>query len=99
MTPQQMDFTDICENRHGGNENSATANPKVCKAQDREAVFALVERYHNGSGITLKEACTIMQRLPNQISGRFSELRAAGRIRVSGRRKGCGVYFVKEDSA
>ena len=65
----QLTFEDVCQNRHGGNENSAAANRTVCKKQDLETVFGLVELAPNG--LTLKEACTWMRRSPNQISGRF----------------------------
>jgi hypothetical protein len=94
---KQLTFGDVCARRHGGNANSSAANRMVCKKQDRETVFGLVELAQNG--LTLKEACLFLRRSPNQISGRFTELKEAGRIVVRGRRDGCGVYFVEKESA
>lgn len=92
----QMTFADITYNRHGGNVNSTIANAKVSKEKDREAVLDFVKLYSDRNGVTLKEVCSMWGRSPNQISGRFTELKADGLIRVSGRRDGCGIYFISQ---
>jgi len=91
LTDQLND--DACRNRHRGNENSELANAKVQKCLDRESIFALIQ-VSRLNGITVKDACVSMGRTPNQISGRFTELKRAGCIKVDGRRDGCGVHFV-----
>ena len=90
----QTTFDDICANRHGGNTCSVDANKRVNKAADREAILRLISAEKNG--LTLKEACLVMMKTPNQISGRFSELKRDGLIVTEGRRDGCGVnYLIK----
>lgn len=81
---------DPCRHRHGGNECSVAAYRRVDASGDRRAVLDLVRGA--SVGLTLKEACSRLGRSPNQISGRFTELKASGLIRVEGRRDGCGVY-------
>lgn len=85
---------DICANRHGGNANSVAANMRVNKQRDREVIFQLIK--DSGlSGVTMKDACAALNKLPNEISGRFSELKKAGLVYVNGSREGCGVHFAK----
>lgn len=96
MTYQQTTYSDVCAVRHGGNVNSEIANFKAgeTKSRDREAIRSLIEQ--SVDGLTLKEACKIMGRLPNQISGRFTELKADGLTFTNGRRNGCGVHYIQE---
>lgn len=86
---------DICSRKHHGNRNSVAANQRVDKQKDRELIFQLIKEATNG--LTLKQACALLNRTPNQISGRFTELRKAMRIYVDGSRDGCGVYRVLTD--
>jgi len=82
---------DVCESRHGGVSTSAEANKRVCKHQDRATILDLVRAAKDG--LTLKEACSVLGRTPNQISGRFTELKMLGKIEVRGTRDGCGINF------
>ena len=96
LTLDQYKRPDVCRSRHGGNEQSEAANLRVCKRKDRELIYSLVKA--SPAGLTLKEACLKLERTPNQISGRFSELKALGRITVGDRRDGCGVHFAASSS-
>ena len=84
---------DICRKRHGGNENSEAANEKAApnKASQRAKVFAAIKT--EGS-LTCRELAERWGVGLNQISGRFSELKKQGKIYQSGRRNGCGVWFI-----
>lgn len=73
---------DICRNRHGGSDMSILADKRVQKGADREQVFALIKAVWPG-GRTLDEVSVILNRPCNCISGRFSELKKAGRIAAS----------------
>ena len=70
---------DICANRHGGVDTSVQASSRVKKERDRRLVLGYVQA-SRAYGITLDEACVILEREPNQISGRFTELAKAGMI-------------------
>lgn len=73
---------DICARKHGGAETSIEADKTVKKEKDREQVYGLI--YHAGRfGHTLDELCIMLHRAPNQLSGRLTELRVAGRIVIS----------------
>lgn len=73
---------DICSRKHGGAETSVEADKTVRKEKDREQVYGLI--YHAGRfGHTLDELCIMLNRAPNQLSGRLTELRMAGRIIIS----------------
>ncbi|MBC8418762.1 MAG: hypothetical protein H8E10_09240 [Desulfobacterales bacterium] len=88
----QTTFEDICANRHGGNSCSADANKRAPKERDRQWVLELIAI--SSEGLTLKEACRIMGKTPNALSGRISELKRDGLVYVSGRRDGCGVNYL-----
>lgn len=89
-------FDDICANKHGGAETSKLANRKATKERDRETVLTLIRR-HGGRGITLHEVGDLMGKPANTISGRFTELRANGKIFHQGKRDYRGhlgrIYF------
>jgi hypothetical protein len=78
---------DICRNRHRGNEQSVqtfeTAMKHRISAQQKE-VLELLRRYPEG--LTCDEAARIMMVTPNQISGRFTELKRDGKIYKFGTR-------------
>lgn len=74
---------DICANRHGGADTSVAADARVQKAKDRELIYRLVDQAGLW-GITLDELSVRLQRTPNTISGRLTELRVAGRITGNG---------------
>ena len=83
---EQLTLDDICANRHGGNTESVEANPNP-NAKERDRLFVLREvRGVGARGITLDELCAACGRLPNQLSGRFTELKRAGEIMTRGRR-------------
>lgn len=90
---------DVCSRKHGGVETSMEANLRVDKMNDRRRVLALIQ---GAGGYTLDQVSAILERPPNQISGRFSELAAAGLIcRTSERRKtraGSSAYLWKAAS-
>lgn len=101
MTEQMtMDYrNDVCSGRHGGNANSAAANARagLHKHSDRAQILELIRQ--SPDGMTMKELCSALKRLPNEISGRLTELKTGrfknGRIyiRVNGNRNGCGVHY------
>jgi len=87
----QGDLFDVCANKHGGVETSVEANLKPDKVGDRHFIHQLILEA-GSNGLTLKEACSKMGRTPNQISGRFTEIKARGMIRREGRRDGCFIW-------
>lgn len=48
----------------------------------------------NFGPITLNEVAEILDKFPNQISGRFTELRNSNRIKIVGRKQGQRLYEV-----
>ncbi len=90
---------DICRRRHRGNEQSVqtfeTAMKHRISAQQNE-VLSFLRKYPEG--LTCDELSVIMGVTPNQISGRFSELKRDGKIYKSGTRKtrsGCSAAILK----
>lgn len=90
---------DICRNKHGGIDTSVEANAAVRKARDRELIYGYIkESKHYGH--TLDELSVLLNRPPNAISGRITELKAIGKIVASDRRRatrtGCNarVYTI-----
>lgn len=81
---------DVCANRHRGNAESRAANPtREAKAQSHELILA--ELRLRGPMTSVELAAAMGTRV-NCISGRLSELKAAGRIRKTGEiRDGCAV--------
>jgi hypothetical protein len=73
------DHPDICANRHRGDRESRKANLRVNKSADRVKVLVLI-RASGKRGMTLDEASSTMRKAPNQISGRFTELKRRKQI-------------------
>lgn len=89
-----MPLWDICERKHGGVAESVEANRRNFRhrAKQQHDVFMLVLG-STDLGITCKESAASMGIGMNAISGRFTELAAAGLIRRNGeRRDGCAVW-------
>ena len=87
-----LELWDVCRRKHGGNEESEAANDSIAptKALQRERVFQAVAG--SLAGLTCRELAERWEVGMNQISGRFSELKAAGRIRKTGTRDRCAIY-------
>jgi predicted ArsR family transcriptional regulator len=77
---------DPCAPRHGNDAESLAAHRRVNSLTDRKEILALIER-SGERGLTLDETASILSRSPNQISGRFSELRMKGAIRATEQRR------------
>lgn len=65
---------DVCAARHKGADTSVQANKGVRKEHDRATVLAWLKA-SGGDGMTLDELSIKMNRTPNCISGRLTELR------------------------
>lgn len=77
---------DICASRHGGVETSVAADKKVQKEADRELIYGyIVASRHYGH--TLDELSVLLNRPPNAISGRLTELCYQRKIIYSGRKR------------
>jgi predicted transcriptional regulator len=70
---------------------AANAKAAAGKRDARLAVMRLI-RNAGDSGLTCKEAAAALGKGMNAVSGRFSELKTLGMIRMVGRREGCGAY-------
>jgi len=77
---------DITINRHQGSETSRLADVRANKSRDRELIYGYLKAAGN-YGHTLDEISVLLDRPCNCISGRFSELKKAGRIVASGLRR------------
>jgi hypothetical protein len=77
---------DITARKHKGNPCSVAAHARVepTEANMRERIRVYVSGC-GPHGATLKEVCERFGKLPNQISGRFSQLKADQQIFDSGR--------------
>lgn len=73
---------DICARKHQGAETSVEADKAVRKERDRELIYGYIKTARH-FGHTLDELSVILDRPPNAISGRLTELRLAGRIVIS----------------
>jgi DNA-binding transcriptional ArsR family regulator len=88
------DLLDICEGRHGGNEESAAAHRRAAKSTSYWRARILEEiRAAGHQGLTAKEAAVAIGKQLNTISGRFAELFKAGLIYRHGRRDGAAVNY------
>ena len=89
----QTDLFDVCERKHGGNAQSVLANRKNLqhRAAQRKAVFDAITEAGT-SGLTCRDLADRWAVGMNCISGRFSELKAAGWIKKVNVRAGCGVF-------
>ena len=97
---------DICENRHKGNEASVEAFAVAENVRAWHHSCILGELKSRGShGMTAKEYVSWLDLMHprgegwalNQVSGRFSELAAAGKIVTATsvpRRSGCGIWVL-----
>ena len=86
----ELEHTDICQNRHKNNVNSIRVNPSPkFKERDRAKVYEIIKR--RVTGITSKEIAGLMDRRLNCISGRISELKQSGLVVSEGRRGDCGI--------
>jgi DNA-binding MarR family transcriptional regulator len=91
----QHKMKDITENKHGGNANSTAAfgaikDKMTLKQAQVLATIKLLK------GATCKDICKRHHVGMNTISGRLTELKAMGKIKVTGRRDGCAVYEINE---
>lgn len=87
MFPQgQTDRQDICRRKHGGDPASLAAHRRTNKEARYAEILACLERAGQ-VGRTLDELSTALGVHPNQISGRLTELRVAGRITKTERRR------------
>jgi hypothetical protein len=89
----QLGLFDVTATRHRGNLESMEAYKrfKPKQADQRQMVYGYVSRAGR-AGITCRELATLLDVGMNQISGRFSELKASQRIVKVGVREGCAVY-------
>ena len=91
---------DICAGRHQGNAESEAAFQDLLPTltRQRHTIFKLIHQ-SGGAGLTVHEAAAALEKTPNAVSGRFTELKAAGLIIKHGRRatptgSSAGVYRV-----
>ena len=85
---------DICKNKHGGNPQSEAANLKVDKENDRTYVLRFIREHKTGY---LKQIARVMGKQKNEISGRFTELKADNLIIETGERaEGCSIYKIRD---
>ena len=70
---------DLCFTRHGGAETSVLAHARVDKQRDRQLVYGYIKAA-GLYGMTLDEVSIMLDRAPNRLSGRVSELKYAGEI-------------------
>lgn len=81
---------DVCERKHGGVETSVAANLRTNKAAGQKMILDYLKSHKDG---TLREVCKANGKAPNEISGRFTDLKIAKAIRRTGeRRDGCYVW-------
>ena len=96
MTQAALPF-DICANRHRGNPESVAANP--APERKRKDILEIVEvmmMCEWVGGVTSKQIAKTLQRPLHCISGRVSELLAAGVIERTGERwEGCSMLRLK----
>lgn len=76
--------TDICANRHGGNHQSQAANARTNKVKDGQRILWLM--YVAGDQ-TCEEASEALAMPYTTASARFSDLKRAGLIESTERRK------------
>jgi hypothetical protein len=92
---------DICSGRHQGNHESRAAfqGHALHRARQRARVLESI-RAAGASGLTCRELSKAWGCMMNQVSGRFSELKALGLVRKVGVRDGSGVciYEPNEES-
>jgi hypothetical protein len=70
---------DICINRHQRSDTSMLADKRVNKSRDRELVYGYIKGA-GSFGMTVDELSIVLDRAPNRISGRVSELKRSNRV-------------------
>lgn len=75
----QTDKQDICRRRHGNNPESVQAHRHTHKEERYAQILEQLER-HGSRGLTLDELSALIDKPPHRLSGRFTELRMAGKI-------------------
>lgn len=73
---------DICRRKHGGAETSVEADKAVKKEADQKLILGYITAA-KAFGMTLDELSIQLDRPPNRISGRLTELRMNGQIVIS----------------
>lgn len=76
--------TDICANRHGGDAESVAANARTNKERDEAKILELLRMWGD---FTCQEASEFLEMPYTTASARFSELKSAGLIEPTTRRK------------
>ena len=90
-------MNDITENKHGGNANSKAAFGAIKdKLTLKQAQVLATIKARGSFGRTCREIAERHLVGMNAISGRLTELKAMGKIKVTGRRDGCAVYQINE---
>lgn len=90
-----LELWDICARRHRGNPRSKAAFERLkpdLQGQREKVYRAVLEAGQDG--LTCRELAKRWGVGMNQVSGRFSELKRDGRVKVVGERDGCGVWRV-----
>ena len=80
----KMQWDDICANRHGGDAQSKAANARTNKGRDAKRILTLLEAFED---FTCDEASEYLQIPYTTASARFSDLKRAGLIEPTERRK------------
>ncbi len=84
---------DICLNRHNASATSLDANDRVDKSHWRDEIMKIAK----WGPVHLHLLCRTLNKPPNEISPRLSELKERGLLKPNGDRKeGCAV-LVKAD--
>ncbi|HEY8560471.1 MAG TPA: hypothetical protein VIL74_08845 [Pyrinomonadaceae bacterium] len=87
---------DITGARHKNAVHSVAANERV-SASKAIMRAAILEWARSFGRFTLKDVCRQFDKLPNQVSGRLSEMKAEGLIRETGEsRERCAVLTINE---
>lgn len=81
---RQLDFNDICRNRHKGNEMSDRANRRTNKSKDRKRILDYLATVADA---TSEEAAKALGMNRTTSSARFSELKAESLLTATQRRK------------
>jgi len=93
MNNHPLELWDICEARHRSNPESRAAFDRAAPNIPHQRAKVLEAVKNSGDrGLTCRELCSAWGCMMNQVSGRFSELKAAGLISKKGVRDGCAVY-------
>jgi len=82
---RQTTIFDVCSNRHGGNENSLEARKRTNAEQDRRRILAYIQS-QGAEGATADQISLALGIIMNTVSGRCTELKAAGLVDTAGKR-------------